>query len=347
MPDRVRRDYGTASIPRPDCTRPRRRQNLIRPGRVTASRAAPMTAAATGRKLALSLTAVGAVGFSCHTVFARLSYEHGSSASTLLLVRAIVTVVTLYLLLRVRGVNPWLRGRALAFGLLLGLLLSGQAFSLFSAISFIPTGLAILVFYLYPMIVAVVSHVTGQKRASAVNAIALVIAFLGVALALGVTPGGLDWRGVVLAIVSAVLVSCNLLGSGIALRSADSVVITFTMALAMLAVFTVLALVRGTVDLPRDAAGWWPLAASVAAYLVASLSLYTSIQRAGPANAALIMNIEPISTITLAVALLGEQFTWMQLAGASLVIGAIFASRIADLRAARRAAPAAADGQAT
>lgn len=303
-----------------------------------------MSAAAPGRKLALSLTMLGAVGFSFHTVFARLSYEYGSSASTVLLARAAVTVVTLYLLLRARGVDPWLKGRALAFGLLLGLLLSGQAFALFSAIVFIPTGLAILVFYLYPMIVAVVSHITGQKRASATNAVALLAAFLGVALALGVSPGGLDWRGVALAVVSALLVSCNMLGSAVAMRSTDSFVITFTMAVAMLAVFSVTALVRGTVDPPHDPVGWWPLAGSVFAYIVAALCLYTSIQRAGAANASLIMNIEPISTISLAAVFLGEHLTWLQFAGASLVIGAIFASRIADLRAARRVVPTAREG---
>ena len=64
--------------------------------------------------------------------------------------------------------------------------------------------------------------------------------------------------------------------------------------------------VRGEVVLPREPAGWLPLAGTVLAYLIASIALYSSIHRLGPPRVAMVMNVEPIFTITLASIILGE-----------------------------------------
>ena len=53
----------------------------------------------------------------------------------------------------------------------------------------------------------------------------------------------------------------------------------------------------------------------------------------------MVMNVEPIITIGLAALILNERLTPVQFVGATLVIAAIFASRYAELRHARRSEP--------
>ena len=297
----------------------------------------PQTAPQAGR-VAVLLALLSAVGFSFHTTFASWSYDFGMDVATLLFLRGTITVLALYALMKVLGIDPWLKGRSLAGSFALGLLLSLQAFTMLTALIFIKASLMILVFYLSPLMVSVMSHFAGMHRMSVINFAALLLALSGVALALGVAPEGVDWRGVALAFASAVAVSINIVGSALVMRNADSIAVTFTMGLAMLLVFAAVMVGQGTFSIPNADLGWLPVIVSVVAYPIAAVSLYVAIRRAGPAPIAMLLNVEPIATIGIAALVLGERLTELQFVGAALVIIAVFASRFVELRAGRRTA---------
>lgn len=288
-----------------------------------------------GIPLAAALVVMAALGYSFHTTLSRATYDYGPGPMTILLFRSLTTSIALYVILRLRGLNPWPKGKPLWQGLFLGVLLACQAAAMLSALYFIPASLLILIFYLFPMMVATFSHFTGIHRITAVNLVALCGAFIGVAIALGVAPEGLDWRGIVLGVIAALAVAANIVGSGFVMRSMNPIVLTFVMAIAMLIVYVVANAARGEVVLPRDPAGWWPLTGTVLAYLVASIALYSAIHRLGPPRVAMVMNVEPIFTITLAGIILDEQLTTVQLLGAAIVVAAIFANAYFGLRARR------------
>lgn len=293
--------------------------------------------------IAVALIVLSALGYSCHTIFARATYDYGPGPTSILFLRSAAATVAIFVLLKLRGVDPWLRGRAFWGGVVLGVLLSIQAMAMLSALYFIPVSLLILVFYMFPMIVAAVTHLAGTHRITAVGLGALVAAFAGVGIALGVSPEAPDWRGVGLGLVAALGVSLNIIGSAIVMKRADSIVVTFNMSVTMLVVFGVAALVRGSLALPASAAGWLPLSGTVLAYVVASLCFYTSVRRVGPSRVSMAMNMEPIFTISLAGLILAERLTLPQFAGAALVVAAIFTSTYSDLRSARRAEAATSD----
>lgn len=297
------------------------------------------TATPARRSLAVGLVLLAALGFSFHTTLSRASYEHGPDPASILFLRSLLTVVAIWLLLRARGVDPWLKGRTLVQGLILGLILSGQAFAMLSALYFMPASLVILIFYLYPLIVAGYTHVAGLHRVTAITLASLLAALAGVTLALSVSPDSIDWRGVVLALAATITVAVNIVGSAAVIRKADSLAVTFVMSVAMLAVFGVYNLARGKLSLPSDPAGWWPLAGCLIAYLFAAVCFYSAIGRLGPQRVAMAMNVEPVLTISLAALILEERLTPVQFVGAALVIAAIFASRYAELRRARQSEP--------
>jgi len=310
--------------------------HLIHPGGTVSSNSRKDGAGAGPKTgFAVALVVVAALCFSFHTTLSRATYDYGPGPMTILLFRSLTTSIALFVILRLRGLNPWPKGKALWKGLFLGTLLAGQAAAMLSALYFISASLLILIFYLFPIMVATFSHFTRMHRITAVNLVALSAAFIGVAIALGVAPQGLDWRGVVLGVIAALTVAANIVGSGSVMRDMNPIVLTFLMAIAMLVVYVVANAVRGEVVLPREPAGWWPLAGTVLAYLIASVALYSSIHHLGPPRAAMIMNVEPIFTITLASIILDERLTAIQLLGAAIVIVAIFANAYFGLKARR------------
>ncbi len=158
------------------------------------------------RRLLLgSLVALAsAASFALNVALSRLVYDAGGNIHALNLTRPLIFMICLALWLRMAGRPLRLpRGPRLA-SLGLGLLLCLEMYSLLGAIIFIPVGLAIVVMYSYPLLIAAWSWMRGTEKPSTLALIALVAAFAGIVLALGASADGLDWRGVGLAFGAAV-----------------------------------------------------------------------------------------------------------------------------------------------
>jgi drug/metabolite transporter (DMT)-like permease len=77
------------------------------------------------------------------------------------------------------------------------------------------------------------------------------------------------------------------------------------------------------------AAAWWLLLAIVLIPTFAAVVLYLEgIRGLGPSQAAVVSTFEPLFTIALAAAVLGERLVTLQLVGAALVLGGVLASEI-------------------
>jgi drug/metabolite transporter (DMT)-like permease len=69
-------------------------------------------------------------------------------------------------------------------------------------------------------------------------------------------------------------------------------------------------------------------------YLVSMLAFFTAVPMIGPSRAAMYGNAEPVFTLLLAAAFLGEALSPLKLVGAGLVVGAILVMQLARARAA-------------
>jgi drug/metabolite transporter (DMT)-like permease len=73
--------------------------------------------------------------------------------------------------------------------------------------------------------------------------------------------------------------------------------------------------------------GWASLAAVGFFYSFALIGLFAATARLGPARVGFYMNFEPVAAVLLAAAILGQTLAPVQLAGAALVICALFLFR--------------------
>ena len=156
----------------------------------------------------------------------------------------------------------------------------------------------------------------------------LLAAFLGLALALGVTFEQLDPRGVALVAGGALGIASSFVWMSRALGREDTMAVTFHMALSGCAIALAATLGLGALSLPGpELLAWLALAGVLAGFAAGFLGMFKGVSLIGPVRAATIMNLEPVATIGLAALILGERLTPLQLAGAAVVILAVALSQ--------------------
>src|SRR2546421_6822277 len=223
------------------------------------------------------------------------------------------------------GQNPLRLPRRALAGLFLmgGLGYAGQSFSFFYALRTLPASLVALTLYTYPALVAIAGVVLYRRRLPRVHVVALVGSFLGVALLVG---------GVTIALGSGLpfLIAAPLIYTGYIL--AGERVMPGLPALAAGAVtlsgaaftWTAGAAAGGHLRLPPSPTAW-ALVAGIA--LIPTMVAVTAFLAALPpirgSPAALISTFEPVGTVALAVALLGDRFGPLQLVGGLLIMASV------------------------
>lgn len=255
------------------------------------------------------------------TTLSRLAYDSGGTPVTQVFLRFIAFVVLigpLIVMLR-RPVLLPRRGLIAALGIAVLMLMMSAGY-LFS-VAYIPVSLAAMIFYTFPLMVGVLSTLTGREKMTAYKAVALIGAFAGLALALGPSFAGLDPRGVALALTAAVGVTLTTLYGVRAMAAHDGLTFNFWINAWMLVGATAYVLVAGGLAWPDSLVGSAAAVLATLAYVVAFITWIAALKLVAPTYGAMMLNVEPVVSILAATLLLGERLGPLQVAGAVLVLG--------------------------
>lgn len=266
-----------------------------------------------------------ALAFAGNNAFAVWTYEGGATPLTLITVRNVFTLIALTVLMLVarRTIALPRRERNAALGL--GLLNSTMAFCLMSAFDHIAVGLAILIFYLYPVLTGLGAWLTRQESLNWGILIGLVGSFAGLALALGATNTSVSMLGMVLAAAAALQMTAVILLSARVLQTDNARSVTLHMHISGAAMFIIISMIAGDFSLPQTERGWIGLIAVPVFYTIAVASFFAGIAWIGGVRTSLVMNLEPIASIALGFIVLGQVLSERQLLGAAIVIAAVTA----------------------
>lgn len=284
-----------------------------------------------GPRLGVVLLLAIATAFGSNHVAARVAFEHGASVTTAVAVRAACTALFVLALARVQGVSLALPRPRLARALGVGAMLAVQSYCLYAAVARIPVALALLAFYTFPMLLALLSWATGGERPGARTLVAMPVALAGLALALDVLGQAGDvaarWAeigaGVGWALGAATAFALVLLLTTRWMSDVDGRVRTFyTTGVAAVLVIAA-GSATGAFAAPQDATGWIALAALTVLYGSAITSLFVLLPRLGAVNNAVVLSFEPIAVLAIAWVVLGQTVAPLQIVGAFVVIGAI------------------------
>lgn len=287
--------------------------------------------------LGSALALASSITFSLNLALARLSYDSGANALAVNLVRTVFLALCLFVFLKATGRPTVLPRRERTLCLLLGLVWAVQMVGLLVAIAFIPVGLVVLTYYTYPLMIAVIAAIMGRERLTVPSLALMVLAFAGLIISLQVPEGALDWRGVALALVSALSMACVMILSERFIHGRDSRIVTLHIMLGVLCVLVVMALAGSELSWPSDPIGWLAVAGAALFLALSITCLFMAIGLIGPLRTSMIDNGSPVWSILFAALLLGEMLSPLQLSGAVLVVAAIIGNQVLNHRQARTA----------
>jgi drug/metabolite transporter (DMT)-like permease len=279
------------------------------------------------------LALVTAVAFALSNASASLAYQSGSNPLTVAAFRFVLPTVALVIWLRMRGLPLTLPGRNGWIAAVLGAVTGVYTWALLSAIGTIPLALAILVFYLFPLVTTLVLVICGWEKLGWPTIAAIVVAFVGLALALDPHGGNLNLVGVAYAAAAAVALGTVIAVSSRVIRTGDSRPVTLYMAAVAGALLIVFCLVRGGLAWPQTGLGWAGFIGTSVLYAFAMIAFFIAISMIGAIKTSLLSYAEPIVAAALGVVMLGETLGPIQIAGIALVVAALVAATLWQPRA--------------
>jgi probable blue pigment (indigoidine) exporter len=287
----------------------------------------PSTLPAGGRLAQIGPVLLGASSFACADVLSKVTLKAGADVLTVTTVRGVLGLAVLFAWLRLYP-RPALTARARWISLGLGVLFAGNVFLLFKAIEVIEVPIAILTYFVYPLITGLAAAATGLEKITWRGAVAAVVAFLGLALMIGAHPTALAVAGIIAALAAAACRVTILLITRATLLGADALQITWYSMVSSTALFVAATVATLNWQPPATLAGWAALIVLSVAITTGILGIFASTIRIGPFRTALFMNLEPpLATIGSAF-LLGEVITPLQALGGAVMIGALVAFQL-------------------
>lgn len=199
-----------------------------------------------------------------------------------------------------------------------------NSFAYFKALESLSAAQTALLFYVYPVLVALLAASLGLEPLTLRDLAAASLAFCGAALASGGGDNRGHVAGVVYALVGAVLYASYIVfASRVAARVPPAKVARHIAELGAVS-YLALATFRGEIALPTSVRAWASvLGIAVFCTIVAHAAFLAGLARVGPARAAVASSLEVALTLILAVIFLRERMGPRAVAGASLILGAV------------------------
>ena len=263
-----------------------------------------------------------AASFAANSTLAKLSYDHGATPLSVLTLRSGLSALCVFAVLIIWRVPRKLPARQRWIAVIMGCIVATYSYGLLGAIEYIPVALAVLTFYLYPLLTCLGAWVIGQEKMTFRTSICLIVAFIGLATALDIR-GEFNAIGVSMAAGAAVLISIMLLMANRMVIGVDSRVISLHMMSSATIVYIVVDLIFQEFPLPSSTTGIISFLGSGIFYSFAMIGMFVGIAKIGAVRTSIFMNFEPVSSIFFGMIILGQFLEPFQLAGACLVFAAI------------------------
>jgi probable blue pigment (indigoidine) exporter len=264
-----------------------------------------------------------AVTFSMADISGKVALASGTDVLSLVTFRSVVGIALVFAWLQACPPAAALTKGATWISLGLGALLAANMFWLFRAIELVPVSIAILTYFIYPLLTGILGALTRIDRLTVTGAATALTAFFGLALIIGASPADLAMAGLLAAAGAALCRAVMLLVTRATLKDADARLVTWYTLWSSTVAYAGLTVLTWSWRWPHGAAGWTAFTGLGVVTTVGIFALYVSTQRIGPFRTALFMNLEPLMTSTLGALLLGERLTPLQMLSSVTMIAAL------------------------
>ncbi|MFH1760840.1 MAG: DMT family transporter [bacterium] len=282
------------------------------------------------RFIGIFLVALSAAGFGTLALFGRYAYADGMDVFTILFLRFSLAAILMLALLVIRR-EPLPRGSILLRLIGMGAIgYVGQAFAYLTALRYASAGLVALLFYLYPIFIALISFLVLHMPITGIKRLALGLALAGTALTVG--PAGGQVPGILLAVSAAAIYSVYIL-VGARVMVHVSAVQSSTVIFASAGITAGVLMGINGPHLPASVEGWATITSIVlVATVIPVVAFLAGLKRIGPVNAAMLSTLEPVVTVLLAAICLSETLSPLTWIGGGLILTAVLLQTRGEFR---------------
>ena len=274
------------------------------------------------RLIGVLLVALSAACFGTNAIFAHLAYDAGTNSVTFLFIRFLIASPLMFLIMMARG-RSFPRGKLLvSLALIGGIGLSGTTLCFYTAIQLAPVNLVIVIAYIYPTIVTLLSAVFLGQPIRGYKIAALLMTFVGILFAIGLDGGGY-FLGTVLAITTAIFYSLYLIFASLSIQKAGPFSASTVIIFSSTIIFGMVVGVQGP-QLPVNVSGWFAIfGGAMISTVLGLVTFFAGLKRIDTANAAIVSTFEVVVAVGLAIIILGETISLPKILGACMVISAV------------------------
>ncbi len=263
---------------------------------------------------------LSAVGFGSLPIFAVNAYDAGVNVISLLTFRFVISAIILGII-NFKKFNL----KEIVDYNFLGLILIGITyavfnFSYFTAFNLIPTSLAALIFYTYPILVAILAWLLGQEIIGIRKATAVLIAFTGIYLVYSDFQVVASGIGLMAAVMASLFYAFYILGGNHLLTDTLFLHVIFVTCFISAILFTSIGIFRGELFYLYGLDVYIYLILITVISLISLILFLYGVKNTTPTVASVISMAEPVVTVLLSFSLLGENFSLIQYAGAFMIL---------------------------
>jgi drug/metabolite transporter (DMT)-like permease len=289
-----------------------------------------VTARSVGLGIALALASATAYGF--NIVYARMSTQMGVSAADLVFLRVFLMMGIATAAVGLSGGTLKVERRGWPALVAVGVTSAGVGLAYFFAVSFVPIGVAAIVFYTFPLLILLASPFVENEAFTPRRLAIFALAFAGLAIAIGPALGGIDIRGVLLAGLGSVIAACQFFSAARAGARIAPAALLFWSHVIIMPIAAAVALSVGSTGWDAIANAWFACAMTILGYVIGFALQMLAARQAPAALIGLVFCLEPVVSIVFAGVILGETLTSAQMTGSLLVLSALVASSVSELR---------------
>lgn len=273
----------------------------------------------------VAMVLTSAAAFGVMPFFAIVAYQENVGVVEMLLLRFALAGLIMFLYIGLKRLRPDLSRKTLLSLLGLGVLYTLQAWFYFSAVKYISASLAVLMLYVYPVFVALLSRLILKEALPKINLLAILISSAGLTLVLGASPAGINAFGIALGLGAALCYGSYIFFSSRVVQTLSPVVVFAVVSLVATPAFLAAGLFSGELVFQLTLRAWLGIGALVLfSTLLSMLLLLKGLELIGATKAATLSMAEPLVTVIVAAVLFGERLTAIQfLGGFGVVAGAL------------------------
>ncbi|NME81597.1 DMT family transporter [Clostridium sp. SM-530-WT-3G] len=266
---------------------------------------------------------LSSISYAIMPVFAKIAYNNGSTPTTTLFFRFLITAIVLFLYTVVRKENIKVSKKQfliLFFTGFIGYTLTTEL--LFLSYDYLSIGLATTLHYIYPAVVCILSYFILKEKITLYKIISLCLSLLGVYSLIAFENTTLNTFGIIIALLSGICYATNVIGLSLkSIKNLSSIVITMFISLGASAGLLLYGFItKDLVFTFNSQIIFSYVGLSIISTIFSILFLIYAIELIGSTSASILGTFEAVLSIIFGIIFLNESVSIPLICGCALIV---------------------------